>query len=321
MPLIKNKILCRLCKKNNTKQKFSFISPSNVPETFHVYKCNSCGHLFTFPIPSPPLLNSYYNSDSFYNHLLQDPNNEDIKNENKKRWALIKRFLQTGLLVDIGCGTGSFLSLGKEYDFETIGIEGSEKLADYGMNKLNLKIIKQSFESLNYTEQKPDIITLWDVMEHIFDAEAALKKIKDLLKPEGLLFIGVPNAASFDARILGANWIGWWIPLHLHHYSSKTLKNLLDNNGFEVIHEEFQHQPYIIHESCQILFDKDNSNMGAYSGKPNARDKITRKLVLKYPSLKNTIEKILIKQSSYFSRTSKFKYLSSYLITVAKLKK
>ncbi len=313
-----DRIKCPLCKYYISKNKFYFKSPIKISEQYEIRVCPECKHLFTNPLPSVQVLDYFYNSDSFSSHLLNSNQNEYIKKENVSKWELIRKFKSSGLLLDIGCGVGNFISLGKNYNFEVAGIEGSNKLADYGKNTLGLNITETSLENCPEDFIKADVITLWDVLEHIKSPKRAIDKLKKFLKPDGIIIVGVPNANSLDASIFGPHWIGFWVPLHLHHFSPKILRGIFKEQNTIIIHEEYKNQPYIINESYNLLAGKDSSEMGAFQGIGGTKTKIIRKILKNHPSLNTKCQKIIVKVFNYLSCFTFLKNKCSYMIFIIK---
>jgi SAM-dependent methyltransferase len=83
-----------------------------------------------------------------------------------------------------------------------------------------------------------NVITLWDVLEHLPDPKAALKKCHKLLVPDGLLIFSIPNLKSFDRYLFGQIWIGWDAPRHFNMFSEVTIKRLFELTGFELLEQK-----------------------------------------------------------------------------------
>ena len=79
-----------------------------------------------------------------------------------------------------------------------------------------------------------DVITMWHVLEHVYDLNNYLKKLFSLLKDGGLLVIGVPNNASYDAEFYKENWFAYDPPIHLSHFRKKDIEALASNNNFQL---------------------------------------------------------------------------------------
>ncbi|PKP21081.1 MAG: methyltransferase, partial [Bacteroidetes bacterium HGW-Bacteroidetes-22] len=79
-----------------------------------------------------------------------------------------------------------------------------------------------------------DLITMWHVLEHVYDVPERLKQIRRLVKSDGLVVVALPNPGSYDALHYGAYWAAWDVPRHLYHFSQKSVELLAMKAGFEV---------------------------------------------------------------------------------------
>ena len=84
-------------------------------------------------------------------------------------------------------------------------------------------IVKDSILSLN--ENNFNVITMWHVLEHIYDLDGYIKKIKNLLDDKGVLIIAVPNHNFFDQKFYGQYWAGWDTPQQLWHFDKDSMQN------------------------------------------------------------------------------------------------
>ena len=80
-----------------------------------------------------------------------------------------------------------------------------------------------------------DVVTLWNVFEHLLDPRESLREIHRILKGNGLLIMNTPNLDSFDAKLFGRYWIGFELPRHLYIFSENTLTRLLADTGFRMV--------------------------------------------------------------------------------------
>jgi 2-polyprenyl-3-methyl-5-hydroxy-6-metoxy-1,4-benzoquinol methylase len=152
---------------------------------------------------------------------------------NKLRFKLIQEFQKSGDLFDIGCGFGHFLLTAKELGYSIAGVEMSKANVEFVKNQLGIDIIEGNF--LDVPEDKQyDLMTLWDVLEHIDYADKIIEKMSRLLKPGGYTFIQVPQIDSFFAILLRSGW--WAMGLdHVNYFSKKTIHQLLLKHGLELV--------------------------------------------------------------------------------------
>jgi SAM-dependent methyltransferase len=161
------------------------------------------------------------------------------------------RFLagRSGRLLDIGCGLGLFVRyVANHPGWQAVGCETSRVAVDYAARKLGLNnVFLGRVEDAGFEPASFDIITLWDVIEHVPDPDPLLAYIARLLKPDGLLFIHTPNAPVILAR---AKLVRLFRPErpgdhfvesrdHVNIYAMPTLSRVLRRNGFNRV--EFLH--------------------------------------------------------------------------------
>jgi len=207
---------------------------------FLVVECNSCGLVYLLNPPDESVIyedyyqiefkGTDYREDSNYPHL------REIFEINKQRTELIKEITKGKSelsLLDIGCGSGLFLKSCKDAGINGEGIDVSNTALGFARNEFGLSVYNKRVEELVTDYRKYDIITLWHVLEHFLEPIDELQKIKELLTPNGILLIEVPNLKSIKFRLSGNKWKGGNNPLyHRSFFTAKTLKNTLAESGF-----------------------------------------------------------------------------------------
>jgi len=153
------------------------------------------------------------------------------RNLNWKR-RLIARLQPRGALLDVGCGTGEFLAVMRAAGWQVAGLERDANAANWGRQHLQLEIHIGSVSDLPPGQY--DVITLWHVLEHLYSPYDALQRLCHHLKEQGVLIIAVPNLASVDASLYGADWVALDTPRHLNHFTSETLVRLVRACGLAV---------------------------------------------------------------------------------------
>lgn len=148
------------------------------------------------------------------------------------KYALLKQHLRSnGRLLDVGCGTGSFLSFMKKKGFDVYGVESNAKARNICLQS-NIEV--QSTES-KLPLASYDTLSLWHVLEHLPEPESRLATYRDLLKPEGILVIAVPNFESHDRIHYQQHWAALDVPRHLWHFTPKGLINMAEASGFDLL--------------------------------------------------------------------------------------
>ncbi len=206
-------------------------------EVFQVCACKLCGHMYTNPRPKELIISKYYESNDYISHQDTSKNlREYIYLQIKKlmlmrKKRLIRAFVKPGgTFLDIGCGTGAFLSTLKKEGYITSGIEPDVQARHLASDKGNR--VYESLATIEETNQTFNGISLWHVFEHMHDIQANMQKFHKLLSNQGFLFIAVPIRDSFDASFYTSYWAAYDLPRHVHHFSRNVLVDLAVNNGF-----------------------------------------------------------------------------------------
>jgi len=208
-------------------------------EEFDIVSCSSCGFKFTNPRPEVNKLGAYYESEEYISHSNTSKGLVNSLYQGVRKYTLIKklqlinRLNPKATLLDIGCGTGEFLNVCKEYGWKTTGIEPDEKARNYGVENYNLDV-KPENELKNLADHSFEIITMWHVLEHVPDLNKRIEEIKRILKLNGTLVVAVPNCDSLDAKIYGKYWAAYDVPRHLYHFTPKDIENLFRKHEMKV---------------------------------------------------------------------------------------
>ncbi len=207
-------------------------------QNFSLYYNSEFGYLETHPKPNIQDLFKYYESQEYISHTdssktILDKIYQKVKKITlAQKVNLLKKHIVKGDILDIGAGTGDFLNVAKSKGFIVFGTEPNQNARNLAKSK-NIDLV----EDIKYLpEMQFDAITLWHVLEHIYNLEEFLDKLSTLLKPNGVLIIAVPNYNSYDAKYYKIFWAAYDVPRHLWHFSKKSIKKLFNNYGFNTIH-------------------------------------------------------------------------------------
>lgn len=148
---------------------------------------------------------------------------------NYKYQILKKQIKPKSRLLDIGCGTGAYLSFMKRKGFKVDGVENNSKARRVcNENRLNVQANESSFDPKSF-----GLITLWHVLEHLPNPEKSVLSYRQLLKKDGLLIIAVPNFESHDRFYYQQDWAALDVPRHRWHFTPKGLIKTIEESGFE----------------------------------------------------------------------------------------
>ena len=150
----------------------------------------------------------------------------------KNKLSLINKLQPNkGKILDIGSGTGEFLSVAQLNGWQTIGVEPSDKAKQIAINKG----VTFTDTIAQLDDHSFDVITMWHVLEHVPDLNHQIKELKRLLKPTGSLIIAVPNFKSFDAQHYGRFWAAYDVPIHFWHFSKTAIQKLFQKEQMELV--------------------------------------------------------------------------------------
>ena len=232
---------CPVCKSEAIAENFSATDHTVSQESFAIFHCNNCSLRFTQNIPGQHEIGKYYASEDYISH---SDTQKGIVNSlyhiiRKKtlggKLKLIRNETQKtkGKILDIGCGTGAFLSTMTQAGWECTGLEPDENARNKASELYNIQP-RSSEEIYLLPEKSFDAITMWHVLEHVHDLHQYVSQICNLLNPSGKLFIAVPNYTSYDAQHYGASWAAYDVPRHLYHFSPESMKTLMERHGLVI---------------------------------------------------------------------------------------
>jgi len=141
-------------------------------------------------------------------------------------------------ILDVGCHVGIFLEVAAERGWDAWGVEPSRWAAEQARRR-GLNVVTGTLAHANFPDGFFDLVTLWDVIEHLSDPKAELVEVHRVLRPGGLVCLHTMDIESPFARLLGHRW-PWLMEMHLYYFSRPTLAALLRKTGFEVIASRVQ---------------------------------------------------------------------------------
>lgn len=232
---------CPVCGASNLKFRFSATDYFSSKDSFPIYACIDCGFHFTQDFPDENEIAPFYQSESYISHSdtkkgLMNRAYHVVRNimlRKKGEMTINVSGLNSGTLLDIGCGTGYYLNTMKSLGWSVFGVEKSDYARESAKKHFDIDIVS-SLDKLT-GERKFDVITLWHVLEHLQNLKDSMHVIRNLLKDEGILIVALPNHSSFDADIYKEEWAAWDVPRHLWHFKPDTFSLFAANNGFTIV--------------------------------------------------------------------------------------
>ncbi|MFO0357201.1 MAG: class I SAM-dependent methyltransferase [Sphingobacteriaceae bacterium] len=226
-PEITEDIRCCVCG-NNDPAKFKLIYKR---ENFDVVECNSCSFYFIPPYYRKKIQYQQYKNEAV-TQAIRSGNNWVKIQRHKLRFKLIQKYKSSGTLFDLGAGWGHFMLAGNELGYQTYGIEISEQPYLYCKNDLKLNVDHIDFFKMDESK-KFDIITMWDVLEHIDKADDFIDKCAKVNQLNGFLVLQVPQIDSYFAKKHKDKWKMMGLD-HVNYFSKKTITQLLSRYGYQV---------------------------------------------------------------------------------------
>jgi 2-polyprenyl-3-methyl-5-hydroxy-6-metoxy-1,4-benzoquinol methylase len=132
--------------------------------------------------------------------------------------------------LDVGCSTGFVVEAAAGKGWEAVGIDLNPSAIEFGRSRgLDLRAV--SLEEAGFAPGSFDAVSLFDVIEHLFDPLRTLRAAIDLLAPGGILFLYVPNYDSASRLLMGTHAHFIWPTHHLNYYTPITLSALMERLG------------------------------------------------------------------------------------------
>jgi len=229
------------------------------PGVFTYLRCRDCGLVRLDPMPTVDALARAY-PDEYYSFQLEPgpgaaPASAAI---GRKPVDPTQPFhsLPAARVLDVGCGTGAFLSAMRARGWSVAGVELSAAAATRGNQSLGNCIRAGDLASACFPDAAFDLVRLNHSFEHLPEPVAALREIRRVLRPGGLLFLGVPNIASAAARVFGRFWWSLSPGVHTFHYSQATLSKMLAQERFRVRRVTFRSDYAAITGSLRVLCNR-----------------------------------------------------------------
>ena len=215
---------------------------------FRLVECNHCHTIYVNPTFTPEILEKYYKDPECRGKYIgvltsgEDANARTLKIHSPRRLK-IENILKKNVneitkqtLLDIGCASGQFLSTFEpDKAPKLFGVEASKILANQAKNAVpNATIINAMFEECKFKNDYFDMITLWEVFEHLTNPYDLLKNICKKLKKGGKLFLALPNMEGFDFQILWKIGTHFYPPSHLVYFRKSTIHYLIERAGLMI---------------------------------------------------------------------------------------
>lgn len=211
-------------------------------EKYTLVRCPACSLVWLSHPPKPAEMHLHY-TDAYHKLISAAGDNSPA------RWGFrreaLAQFRTSGALLDLGCSSGSFLEFMGRESWELFGIEMSAEGARTAESRSGAQVHVGDILSAPFPEESFDVITCFDVLEHLYEPRQVMAKVAEWLKPGGIFYVLVPNVDSAEGRVFGSYWHGLELPRHLFHYSPASLKFLAESAGLREVSLETRRNPAV----------------------------------------------------------------------------
>lgn len=240
--------VCPLCKSANTSSSFKGRGDSievlnsemkasgSASGGRDIYACATCGVYFCHPLPDPEELLAAYDGASDDNFVSQ---NEFRYKTFKKSFLKFSKAAGLGpnevSVTDIGAAGGVFLHVMKDLGYPARGLEANSWLAEYGRENYGVNLIQGDIRDFVPSADRLDIVTYWDVLEHIANPQSDLGMLAPKLKLKSVVLLSLPSTDSLSFKALRWRW-PMHLDVHLFYFNKKSLESLFESFGFTLIY-------------------------------------------------------------------------------------
>ncbi len=212
------------------------MTPLFVKNGYPIVQCQQCRLQSVHPMPTSEELTAHYQREAYFH----GESSQGYREYTAMRKALLPLFRrrigqintllpQKGRLLDFGCAAGYFLEVAQQQGWEVAGVELSAQMAALARERLHAPVEN----TLNAVEGTFDVITLWEVIEHLPQPVHTLTELHRRLRPHGVLMLSTPNTGHWQAQREPDAWEGYRPPSHLLFFTASTLRKALEVAGFQ----------------------------------------------------------------------------------------
>lgn len=297
---------CPLCGNDRSEAKMQFQDKT-------LMECESCRTQYWFPVEHAGKV--FYETSETYNIIKRNP-------AWYHRQFLNHPPITTGRLLDVGCGQGEFLSAAQQKGFDVYGIDIAPRNINFIKTHRNIEsVVCGKIEDNIDTLGKFDVVTLFEVLEHVESPATLLASIKKLLKPGGYFIMSTPNRKRFG----GATESWDFPPNHLFRWDASSLSKLIEQAGYQVqnVTEQVVGRDYIIMSGILSLgivrkLRSKPKPTATFVEQPSAsapqKDTWRLAIVKKIANVKNTILLVLASPFIAIGKIIGLKYWDLYVV-------
>ena len=242
--------LCLVCGSDEIDRRYTITR-------FDVMECRPCSQVFLHPLPGVEeirqLFTSLYTSGEgsvpelkdYYRFCFEDEPDNPLVEQYEAWLDVIEEVKSPGRILDVGCGTGLFLSVARRRGWEPFGVDESLEATDHARDHFGLDPWVGEFGSFADLGETFDLVTGWDVIEHSRRPVELVRAVRRCLAPDGLVSFSTPNQRSILDLVGGLMYRAsrgrltlplekFYIEQHFLYFTPDTLKTCLEMAGLEI---------------------------------------------------------------------------------------
>ena len=241
---------CLICSSDDAGERYRITR-------FRVMECRVCSQIFLDPLPSPDEIRELFEAlysrgegsvpelENYYGYCYDDRPSNPLVQQYESWLEKIEATRDPGRLLDVGCGTGLFLAVARRRGWEPFGVDESVEATDHARDHFGLDPWLGEFEVFSGQGQLFDLITGWDVIEHVRDPVGLLESARRCLAPGGIIALSTPNQRSILDAVAGflyrasrgritAPLEKFYIEQHFLYFTPDSLRRCLEMAGLEM---------------------------------------------------------------------------------------
>lgn len=215
-------------------------TPTLKPNEF--LQCRSCGHISVSPMPDVTELARFYQSNE--STAIYTKKEKSKLKRASRRIARLKKHMPSGTFIDIGCNIGFTVEAARRLGYAATGLEIDAETVKQAKSRFpDVSFVAGTVSDIANTGQSFDVVYCTDVIEHVVDVQSFASALSKITRQNGILFLGTPDAGHWRVPQNFLKWEEVKPPQHLCWFTRKSLKILLEKNGFTIISFGFSLKP------------------------------------------------------------------------------
>lgn len=259
-------ISCPICASGAFSEHFRAVDNSGTaPGAFRLVRCDGCNLIYLNPRPTVTSLGACYGAEYAAHRA---PDDQRLRKLTRIDRAVLARyygwrfvngsgpawlaglfrktfashrknirffpFEGAGRVLDVGCGSGAYLEILREGGWSVAGVEIDPDAAERAGAMRSLDVHAGTILDAPFPLGSFDVVTMWHVLEHVWNPNEVVDRVAELLAPGGLFVVSTPAIDGYAAATLREHWYHIDVPRHLLHFTRKRLTGFIADRGFDV---------------------------------------------------------------------------------------